>query len=448
MTAAEAALNSLKPYPAYKDSGVEWIGEVPAQWAPLPLKQGLSQIIMGGTPNTDDSALWDDEGTPWVTIADMTRQSKLKTTNRSLSRLGLDSKRLRPLPVGTVLYSIYASLGKVAVLEVPAVTNQAILALIPTEDVIPDFLRYWLNGLEPHVIASANTNTQNNLNQSKVRNLPFVKPSEREQQAIAAFLDYETARIDELVREQEQLLEDLSEKRRATCINAVTRGLHATATQELVAVWLPALPAHWQSDALKRLVQIQGGMTPPDESRLWHGGVPWVTPKDMKRPVIDSTEDTVSELAVSEGRLKLFPSGCLLMVVRSGILRHAVPVAVNDVPVTVNQDMKVFQPATTIRAKFLYYFFEGLGPSLLPVIQKAGATVESVNMAALRNLQVPVPPLPEQDEIITYLDDRLAQIDQLTTEVRANIEDMKLLRSTLITAAVTGKIDVRHWCPA
>lgn len=442
MTSAERAptLDALKPYPAYKDSGVEWIGDIPQGWDIIRLKFAASIVNARAEEKPEHLRYLGLEHIEGGTARLTDAPEPLQVT----SIVGL-------YEADDVLFGkLRPYLMKVHLAEAPGCSSTEIVAFRSHSETSPRFLKYWL--LSHGLISTTDMLTFGSkmprVAPEQLANLPFVAVPVSEQNAIAAFLDHETARIDALVREQELLLEDLAAKRRSTITAAVTTGVSPRKIQATDIPWLSFIPQHWKIAPLKHLVQLQGGMTPPDEPRFWNGDVPWVTPKDMKFPIITNTEDKVAAEAVTGGRLKLSLSGCLLMVVRSGILRHTVPVATNAVSVTVNQDMKVLQPIAEVRAKYLYYFFEGLGPSLLPIIQKVGATVESINMAALRNLQVTVPPLTEQDEIIDYLDRTLAQIDALVTTVRANIEDMKLLRSTLITAATTGKIDVRDWSPA
>jgi restriction endonuclease S subunit len=142
-------------------------------------------MVAGGTPESGDPDNWADPetGVPWVSIGDMTSSPVVMKTERYLSVAGLRSKRLRLLPVGTLLYSIYASLGKVAELGISAATNQAILGLLPNKDLLNQrFLAFWLASFERHLDLLSSSNTQANLNAEKVANIqvcPFSKPSPR-----------------------------------------------------------------------------------------------------------------------------------------------------------------------------------------------------------------------------------------------------------------------------
>lgn len=255
---------SFPRYPNYKDSGVEWLGEVPGHWKTSRLKDSLKELYSGGTPESGNSDYWaDDEGEsiPWVAIGDMTRAPVVATTEKRITPAGLASKRLRVLPAGTLLYSMYASLGKVAVLGLPATINQAILGIVPDPDKADQgFLRYWLNKIESHLELFSSSNTQDNLNAGKVRSFALLVPPLPEQTQIAAFLDRETAKIDGLVAEQRRLMELLKEKRQAVISHAVTQGLNPHAPMKPSGIeWLGDVPAHWQLKPLKYLGAITSG---------------------------------------------------------------------------------------------------------------------------------------------------------------------------------------------
>ena len=218
-------MSHYKPYPAYKDSGVEWIGKVPEHWIPCALKRVLVETISGGTPDTDNPEFWanDENGVPWVAISDMSFTEVVTVTQKFVTAKGIASKRLRILPQGTLLFSMYASLGHVAELGLPATTNQAILGLVPNEQIDQRYLKRWLQFLQPYLVVGSSNTTQDNLNAEKVQNLPCFKIRSSEQKAIVGFIDRETARIDALI-EKVQLSIDLLKKRRSALITAAVTG--------------------------------------------------------------------------------------------------------------------------------------------------------------------------------------------------------------------------------
>ena len=192
---------------------------------------------------------------------------------------------------------------------------------------------------------------------------------------------------------------------------------------------------------------FSGGGTPSKENlSYWTDGtIPWVSPKDMKIFRITKTQDYITEKALLESSTNLVSEGALLMVVRSGILQRNIPIAINDVKVTLNQDMKALRFNKRIDVEYAANFILGNVAALLLDWSKEGATVESIEHEYLSNGQIPVPPLDEQQTIISELEKSNQYFDQLEMKATAGIELLKERKTALISAAVTGKIDVRDW---
>ena len=223
---AEAAMAAgLDPHPRYRDSGVEWLGHMPGHWDIRKLDHVLSGMVGGGTPDTENEVYWSDDeedGIPWVAISDMSAVGQVVTTEKQVTPRGLASKRLKLLPSGTIIYSMYASVGAVARLGIPAVTNQAILGLFPGTSLLAEFLYWWLAAIREPVLALTRINTQSNLNAGIVRRFPIAVPPLEEQRTIGQFLDQETHKVDELMVRAELAVERLLEYRSALITHAVT----------------------------------------------------------------------------------------------------------------------------------------------------------------------------------------------------------------------------------
>ena len=212
--------------------------------------------------------------------------------------------------------------------------------------------------------------------------------------------------------------------------------------QDSGALWLGSIPERWQLKKLKFLVSCVGGGTPnTGKPEFWAGDIPWVSPKDMKRAVIDSTEDYLTELGVRSSATALISAGAVLIVVRSGILRHSIPVALNSVEVSLNQDMKALIPNGDLSSSLLYWIIEGNQSQLLPLWSKPGCTVESIELTYLLNTEIPVPSDEEQQAITRFLDYKTTQIDALIAKKQALLEKLAEKRTALISHAVTKGLD-------
>jgi type I restriction enzyme, S subunit len=209
--------------------------------------------------------------------------------------------------------------------------------------------------------------------------------------------------------------------------------------------WLGKIPAHWGLKRLKRIAEFRGGGTPSkDNLDYWGGDIPWVSPKDMKLSVVVDTEDKITAQAVQESATKFIPAGAVLLVVRSGILVHSIPVAIAGREVTLNQDLKALIPQSELLPEYLLYLISGLQKELLVEWKKEGATVESLEVDLVAQTQIPLPGKCEQRASIDFLDRETARIDGLVRKVYNAINCLTELRTALMSAAVTGKIDVRE----
>lgn len=202
-------------------------------------------------------------------------------------------------------------------------------------------------------------------------------------------------------------------------------------------------PDRWDRVKFKYLGDFVGGGTPSkSEKRYWNGDIPWVSPKDMKVYEINDTIDHLTKEGLKEGSCKLIEPGALLMVYRSGILDHTLPVAVNHVPVTLNQDMKGFIPdESLINARYLTYLFRGHESRLLTLWGKEGTTVQSLESDSVENTKLPVPSLEEQKSIVSHLNEKTGRIDQLIDTAKELIDWLQEKRRSLIVRSSTRGLE-------
>jgi type I restriction enzyme S subunit len=193
-----AVTRGLDPNVPIKPSGVEWLGDVPKHWEVRRLKQCAARFYAGGTPESGNESFYCEpgRGIPWLMIADMTRQRRVCNTTRGITEAGRASRNLQVLPSGTVLFSMYASLGAASVLEIDATVNQAIIGIEPRRSTLDsEYLLYFLEALRPHLVRLASASTQANLSAEKVRSLPIYLPPLEEQVELVRKLDEASASV-------------------------------------------------------------------------------------------------------------------------------------------------------------------------------------------------------------------------------------------------------------
>jgi type I restriction enzyme, S subunit len=438
LTPTVSLMGKWKPYPAYKDSGVEWLGEFPEHWKVKRLKYAAPSSTAKLTEKPNDLPYLGLEN-----IESQTGRLLLETPTENVeSTVGVFNR-------GNVLFGkLRPYLAKAVCVDFSGVCTTELLVLQPSIIVNGKFLFYRL--LSEDFIKLVNSLTYGTkmprASSEQIGNLPISLPPLAEQTAIATFLDRETTRINALISKKEQLIDLLQEKRAALISHAVTKGLDPTVPMKDSGVeWLGEIPKHWEVKRLKFAASFYGGGTPYKENlEYWSGNIPWVSPKDMKGEIISDTEDHITKDAIENSSIRLIQSGAVLLVVRSGILKHSIPVAINNLPVALNQDMKAIVSKTFLIPEYLAHVIRGHQDALLVEWRKVGATVESIEYELLVNTACPIPPHSEQQAITAYLDRETDKIDALISRIREGLEKLKEYSTALISAAVTGKIDVRE----
>ncbi len=431
-------------YPSYRDSGTNWLGEIPNNWSPSKLKYCLSSIIAGGTPKTNVDEYWCDsgDGIPWVSIADMTRSNIVNNTKKDVTLKGIADKGLKILPEGTILYSIFASLGKVSFAGTKLTTNQAILGLLPNHKIDKAFFYWVLIALEGYVKYTASSNTQDNLNSEKVANFPLVLPLQ-EQQTIANYLDKATAKIDTLIEKQTRLIELLKEKRQAVISTAVTRGLDSTVAMKDSGVeWLGEIPEGWEVWKMAHAFNTIGSGTTPSSTNesYYNGYIPWVTTGELRENTITGTKKLLTDEAIKDNSsLKLFPVNSIIIAMYGATIGR---LGVLGIKATTNQACCVMTDSSSIKNEYLYYWLMGYRDEIIKLGYGGGQP--NISQDTISNLKISAPSLAEQEQIVHYLGSTTSKVDNLIAKATKAIELLKEKRTALISSAVTGKIDVRN----
>ena len=377
-------------YDEYKDSGVEWLGDIPEHWFLTRIKYTTRCLDGSRVPlNAVERGEMKGDIPYWGAnkVVDYVNDFLF---DEDLILLGEDGAPF----FDTTKEVAFNVSGKIW-------PNNHVHVLKPDKKKTESrFLKYAINCADFHLYISGST--RDKLNQSDMSEIYIRSCQVIEQEKIANYLDHETAKIDTLIEKQQQLIKLLKEKRQAVISHAVTKGLNPNAPMRDSGVeWLGEVPEHWKVVPLKYLCTFSGGGTPSkDNLSYWTGGnIPWVSPKDMKSFWVSDTQDKLTDRAVKESSTNFVECGALLMVVRSGILQRTIPIAINTVRVTLNQDMKALKFNTQMKVEYAANYILGNIGVLLLEWSKDGATVESIEQEYLTNSLFPVPPLEEQIEI-------------------------------------------------
>ena len=201
------------------------------------------------------------------------------------------------------------------------------------------------------------------------------------------------------------------------------------------------IPSNWQYWRLADVGFWFGGGTPASsEDAYWDGDIPWVSPKDMKSHRITTSIDKITLKAIKNSAAKLIPSGAVLFVTRSGILAHSFPVAAADVEVTVNQDIKAIKPVEVIDTNFLAWTLRAAESKILSSCSKHGTTVHSIEVPALKDLSVAIPPLAEQRRIVAKIEELLSDLDKGVESLTTACDQLKAYYQSVLKSAFKGEL--------
>jgi len=438
----------MKRYPAYKDSGVEWLGEVPSEWAIVSLKTILSR---------NDGGVWgedpvDGEGVTVLRSTEQTEGGEWCIDDPAARQLTIAEAARYLLETGDLL--ITKSSGSAKHIGKTTLVNDEVAALaccysnfmqrirlLP--NIVPRLVWYFLNNrlarLQFELLSNTTTGLAN-LTAGMIGAVQLPLPPLPEQRAIADFLDREVAKIDDLVAEQRRLIALLAEKRQAVISHAVTRGLNPDAPLKPSGIdWLGDIPQGWEVVRFSRLVSIAEGQVDPEQEP--YTSMPLIAPNHIESGTGRLLKvETAAEQGAVSGKY-LFEAGAVVYSKIRPALAKAVTAPVAGL---CSADM---YPLTS-RGKLDHDF---LKLSLLTPGFTAWATMESdrvampkINREKLNELMLPVPPIQEQHQIVVHVEAETSQIDVLCEVATSAITLLQERRAALISAAVTGKIDVRE----
>lgn len=434
-------------YPKYKSTGVEWLGEVPEHWEVVPVRSIVAEQAAKNEGTVDSNYLSLMANVGVILYADKGDVGNKKPE---------DLSKCKHVSEGDfVINSMNYGIGSYGVSPYKGICSPVYIVLRPNlATVVPPFAfrifenkafqtyaQSFGNGILEHRCA---------INWDILKCIGVGVPSRSEQTAIHEFLLTETSKIDALVSEQEHLIALLKEKRQAVISHAVTKGLSPNVKMKPSGVeWLGDVPDHWEAKRIKFVVSMKSGGTPSKEVRaFWDGAVPWASAKDLKVDHLHDTQDHITQHAIDSGAAELVASGAVLIVVRGMILLHSFPVTTAVVPMAINQDLKAVVGRDGIHNEFVAWVLRGSTSESLRLSDEAGHGTKVIRMDAWAQMVVPVPPSDEQQSIAAFLDRVTAQLDVLSSEAERAIDLLKERRSALISAAVTGQIDVRGAVPA
>ena len=451
---------SFPRYPAYKDSGVEWLGRLPEHWTAVRLKNVLAQRITDG-PHLTPAFVPD--GVPFLSVDGIQNGELTFDSCRYVSEDDHIEFSKKVLPQrDDVLMGKAASTGKIARVKVDfefSIWSPLALIRVDHRVALPSFVEYALKSpqTQAEIDVLCTSNTQKNISMDDIPKLALARPPIEEQAIITEFLDRETAKIDALVAEQEQLITLLKEKRQTVISHAVTKGLDPSVPMKDSGVeWLGEVPEHWEVARVKHLVKtFEQGWSPQCESFPVESGSDWgvlkvgcvnggiFNPNENKALPLDLTP--LPELSISAGDLLISRANT-----RDLVGSAAVALADYHNLMLCDKLYRLRIDAARCIPAFLARFLatERVREQIELAATGASSSMLNISQSTILEMCVALPPPAEQQKLLQCIEDSTTQLNQLVRQAALSIELLRERRSALISAGVTGQIDVRGLAPA
>ncbi|EMN7455313.1 restriction endonuclease subunit S [Vibrio vulnificus] len=437
-----------KAYPEYKSTDEVWLGNVPSHWRDLKINR-LTIVKRGASPRPiDDPKYFDEAGEySWVRIADVTASDTyLENTPQRLSPLGASlSVKLEP---NELFLSIAGTVGKPCINKIKACIHDGFV-YFPEYKENTKFLFYIFAAGEAYK-GLGKFGTQLNLNTETVGGIKIGIPCIEEQHKIVNFLDHETAKIDTLIAKQEKLIELLKEKRQAVISHAVTKGLNPDAPMKDSGVeWLGEVPEHWTVGRVKNLAKLISKGTTPSTigGDFIDEGIRFLKGENIGKSLFVNPSPTfyISEEVDAQLSRSRLQENDVLVIIAGATTGKASILTKELLPANTNQAVSFIRPKKAIYSKLITLWLSTEYAQRIIWMGAVQAAQPNLSMENLGNLPIVLPDEVEIAPLLNEIDKKVEQFDALIIKANSAIELMKERKTALISAAVTGKIDVRDW---
>lgn len=411
-----------------KESGIDWIGQIPEEWEVKGIKHIFEEIGSGTTPQSDNETFYDGD-INWIQSGDLYQTDEVIKVSKTITYQGFQStSALKIYQQPFIALAMYgASVGNVAISCIDACVNQAVVVMLGTSEKVR-FGKYAIEASKNNLIFSAQGGTQPNISQNLIKNWNIPQPDSSEQTKIADFLDKKTAQLDKVKALLEEQIQKLKDYRASLIYETVTKGLDKTVPVKDSGIdWIGQVPQGWEISKIRYLV------TTRSEKRITDSSIPYIGLENIESQTgkfvetgiqVDKSENIVVEIGdVLFGKLRPY----LRKYWRATF------------PSTASSEFLVFQ-SSELDMNFLYYAIQS--DSFIEEVNTStyGSKMPRASWEYIKNMKITFPSsLVEQQKIANLLDEKTAQIDNLIQIKNQQIKNINKQRQTLIYDYVTGK---------
>lgn len=426
-----------------KDSGIEWIGEIPEGWEVRKIKNSFS-IYAGATPKSENSDYWDGN-IPWITPADYKTTDKYVSSGRkSLTELGYNSCGTTLVPAGSVIFSKRAPVGSVAIAQNDLCTNQGCLACTPRKNVNSTYFYYCMSTFTEQFELVSSGTTFKEIAASTFANFLLPCPPLSQQNAIVAFLDKECYRIDLILSKTHSSIEEYKKLKQAVITQAITKGVRGEREMKDSGIkWIGEIPEEWGQSKIKMVASFFNGDRTsryPQPADFVDDGVAFLTSRN-----IDGDDVNLSEAKYITQNKYSSLSGAKIQIndvifcLRGSVGKCAINQTLSCG--TVASSLVAIRPKG-VHPKYLLYFLLSNIASTQTAIFMNGTCAANLSAENVANYYITLPSSTEQKEIADYLNVKCAEIDKLIAKKAQLVKKLESYKKSLIYEVVTGKREV------
>lgn len=424
----------MRRYDSYKDSGVEWLGDVPSHWELKRLKQLFVEKKHKQNLSLNCGAI------SFGKVIEKDDDKVTEATKRSYQEVLKGEFLINPLNLNYDLISL-----RIALSEIDVVVSAGYIVLKAKQIINKKYFSYLLHRYDVAYMKLLGSGVRQTINYGHISDSILVAPPLSEQQKTAQFLDNKTAKIDQAVDLAEKQIALLKEHKQILIQNAVTRGLNPDMPLKDSGVeWIGQVPEHWEVKKIKHVTsKIGSGITPlGGGSNYIDGGIPLLRSQNIHFDRIDLNDVArISEFTHNSMKNSKVRKGDVLLNITGGSLGRCFYVDSNE-EMNVNQHVCIIRPNKKINTIFSNMLLASeIGQKQIWFFQQGGGR-EGLNFQAIKNFYLPLPDLEEQQKIAIYLNKQATKIDQAIALKTAHIEKLKEYKSVLINDVVTGKVRV------
>ena len=424
-------------------NNTSWLQHIPKHWEIKETKYLFSEIGSGTTPDSGSDAYYPDNATNYFLQTGDLNDGKVIDTNKKISDLAVSTFGMKQYPKGSLVIAMYgATIGKLGILEIDTTVNQACCVLQKSRLIDTTFAFYVFAASKPYILLESKGGTQPNINQDTIRNWLLPLPPLSEQEKIARYLDTKVGEIDQKVSLIEKKIERYQLLKKSIINKVVTKGLHPEAPlKESQISWLGQIPEHWEVKRIKDIISLVFmGTSPSYEYEVENENYVFGQRNNQLYKIdFNGLKHATNEFFNSRSEYEYLTYGDVIINTLGGgsVGRVGYFDYLGDMRMITDGHVMILR-SNSYSTKFLYYYLHSKRRELENLA--SGSTNQSFfNISDIVVLYLPAPPLSEQQEIVSYLDQKCADIDAIIANCTAQIEKYKTLKRALINEVVTGQ---------